>query len=74
MKGLDISLRVLDMLNSNNEGLDTRAFNKYGKEIFYQETTYFRQGSIVEFGLTYSFNKIGKNGSKADSTFGKEQF
>lgn len=73
-KGLDFSLRVLDILNTNNEGLDTRAFNKFGQEIFYQETTYFRQGGIVEFGLTYSFNKKGKNTGKADNTFGKEQF
>ncbi|MEI6274998.1 MAG: outer membrane beta-barrel protein [Prolixibacteraceae bacterium] len=73
-KGWDFSLRMLDMLNSNSEGLDTRAFNKFGKEIFYQETTYYRKGCIVELGLTYSFNKKGKSSSKTDSTFGKDQF
>jgi outer membrane receptor protein involved in Fe transport len=73
-KGWDLSLRVLDMLGSNTEGLDTQAFNKYGQEIFYQETTYYRMGGIVELGLTYSFNKKGKSGAKTDSTFGKEQF
>jgi len=74
LKGWDFSLRVLDLLNSNTEGLDTQAFNKYGQEIFYQETTYYRKGCIVELGLTYSFNKKGKNSTKTDSTFGKEQF
>jgi hypothetical protein len=74
VKGLDISLRVLDVLNSNVEGLDTQAFNKYGEEIFYQETTYYRQGPILELGLTYSFNKKGKNGTRTDNTFGKDQF
>ena len=74
LKGWDLSLRVLDMLGSNVEGLDTQAFNKYGQEIFYQETTYYRKGGIVEIGLSYSFNKKGKSSAKTDSTFGKEQF
>jgi hypothetical protein len=74
LKGWDFSLRVLDLLNSNAEGLDTQAFNKFGQEIFYQETSYYRKGCIVELGLTYSFNKKGKNSAKTDSTFGKEQF
>lgn len=74
LKGWDLSLRVLDILGSNTEGLDTQAFNKYGQEIFYQETTYYRKGGIVELGLTYSFNKKGKSSTKTESTFGKEQF
>jgi hypothetical protein len=74
LKGWDFSLRVLDILNSNTEGLDTQAFNQNGEEIFYQETTYYRKGCIVELGVTWSFNKKGKTTSKTDSTFGKEQF
>jgi hypothetical protein len=74
LKGWDFSLRILDILNSNTEGLDTQAFNKYGQEIFYQETTYYRKGCIVEIGLTYSFNKKGKSSTKTESTFGKDQF
>ena len=73
-KGWDLSLRVLDLFNSNIEGLDTQAFNKTGKEIFYQTTTYYRKGEIVELGLTYSFNKRGKSSLKTESTFGKDQF
>lgn len=74
LKGWDFSLRVLDLLGSNVEGLDTQAFNKQGNEIFYQTTDYFRNGGIVELGISYSFNSKGKGGKKADSTFGKEQF
>jgi len=74
LKGWDFSLRVLDILGSNVEGLDTRAFNATGAEIFYQETDYFRKGGIVEIGISYAFNNKGKSTKKADSTFGKEQF
>jgi outer membrane receptor protein involved in Fe transport len=74
LKGWDFSLRVLDLLSSNVEGLDTQAFNSKGLEVFYQETTYYRKGGIVELGVTYSFNKKGKRSAKTDSTFGKEQF
>jgi outer membrane receptor protein involved in Fe transport len=74
LKGWDFSLRVLDILGTNVEGLDTRAFNATGAEIFYQETDYFRKGGIVEIGISYAFNNKGKSTTKADSTFGKEQF
>jgi hypothetical protein len=74
LKGWDFSLRVLDLLSSNVEGLDTQAFNSKGKEIFYQETTYYRMGGMIEIGVSYAFNKKGKSSVKADSTFGKEQF
>lgn len=74
LKGWDFSLRVLDLLGSNVEGLDTRAFNAAGDEIFYQVTDYFRKGGIVEIGVSYAFNNKGKSAKKADSTFGKEQF
>jgi len=73
-KGWDFSLRLLDIISSNIEGLDTQAFNKQGKEIFYQTTDYYRNGKIVEFGINYSFNSKGKNSKKTESTFGKEQF
>jgi len=74
LKGWDFSLRVLDLLGSNVQGLDTQAFNKDGVEIFYQETDYFRKGGIVEIGINYAFNNKGKSAKKSDSTFGKEQF
>lgn len=74
LKGWDFSLRVLDILASNNKGLSTRAFDSNSQEIFYQDTEYRRQGPIVELGISYAFNMKGKSRKKADSTFGKEQF
>jgi outer membrane receptor protein involved in Fe transport len=74
LKGWDFSLRALDLLGSNIQGLNTRAFNKDGLEIFYQETAYFRKGGVIEIGVNYAFNNKGKSAKKSDSTFGKEQF
>jgi len=70
----DFSFKVLDFLSSNNTGLNTRAYNSDGVEIFYQETEYIRQGPIAEITASYSFNSNGKSGKKAKNTFGEEQF
>jgi len=67
-------LKVLDFLSSNNTGLNTRAYDQSGVQIFYQETEYIRQGPIAELTVAYAFNTNGKSRKKAESTFGKEQF
>ncbi len=74
IKGWNFSLRVLDILSSNVKGLDTRAFNSAGTEIFYQETEYTRTGPIVTVGVAYSLNVKGKSKKKAESSFGKKEF
>jgi outer membrane receptor protein involved in Fe transport len=74
LKGWDFSVKVLDFLNSNITGLDTRAHDQTGVQIFYQETEYTRFGPIAELTVSYSFNMNGKSGRKTESTFGKEQF
>jgi len=74
LTGWGFSLKVLDILKSNVTGLNTRAFDVSGTQIFYQEVEYDRFGPILEFGVSYSLNMNGKSGKKADSTFGKEQF
>ena len=74
LTGWDFSLKVLDWLGSNQTGLNTRAYNADGQQIFYQEVEYDRYGPIVELGVTYSLNLNGKSKKKADSLFGKEQF
>ena len=68
------ALRVLDIFNSNVKGLDTRAYDSSGRQIFYQETVYTRTGPIAEIGISYSFNSNGKSGKKAESSFGKDEF
>lgn len=74
LKGWDFSLKALDFLGSNLEGLDTKAFNKNGAEIFYQETDYFRYGPIAELTLSYSFNSKAKTKKAIENSIGKEQF
>jgi len=74
LAGWEFSLRVLDFLSSNNMGLNTRAYNSEGVQIFYQETEYIRQGPIAELSLAYAFNTNGKSRKKMKSTFGDEQF
>ena len=74
LKGWNFSLKGLDILSSNLEGLDTKAFNKNGSEIFYQVTDYFRTGPIVELGISYSFNSKAKTPKVSESTIGKDQF
>jgi len=74
MNGWEFSLKALDFLSSNNTGLNTRAYDMAGVQIFYQETEYLRQGPIAELSVSYAFNSKGKKEKKAESTFGKEQF
>lgn len=74
LNGWDLGVKVLDILSSNNTGLNTRAYDETGTQIFYQEVEYNRFGPIMEFSATYSFNRSGKSKKKAGSTFGKEQF
>lgn len=74
LAGWDFSLKVLDFLSSNVTGLNTRAYDPDGIQIFYQETEYLRQGPIAELTVSYAFNSNGKSGKKVKSTFGEEQF
>lgn len=73
LKSWDFSLRGLDILSSNIQGLNTRAKDENGNEIFYQETTYNRYGPIVEFSVVYTLNFTNKSKKKVKS-FGDEQF
>ena len=68
----DFSLRGLDLLSSNLQGLDTNAYNQAGQQIFYQETEYHRNGPVVEIGATYTFNKF--KSKKAKKAKAEEHF
>lgn len=72
-KNLNFNVKGLDILGSNDTGLDTQAFNSSDQEIFYQETQYLRVGPVVEFGVSYSFNKKKKT-VKAKNSFGTKEF
>lgn len=74
-KNWNFSLKVLDILSSNVEGLDTRAYDTAAQEVFYQKTYYYRTGAIAEFGFSYALNaNNAKSKSKAESTYGKSEF
>ncbi len=68
------SLRGLDIVGSNIQGLDTNAFNSSDEQIFYQETSYVRNGPIVELGVTYSLNMAGKKAKKAKAFEAEKHF
>ncbi len=74
LNGWNLGVKVLDLLGSNVTGLNTRAYDPSGTQIFYQEVEYTRYGPILEVSAKYSFNMKGKSHKKAESTFGKEQF
>lgn len=74
IENLNFSLKVLDILSSNISGLNTRAYDNSGKQIFYQETVYRRTGPIVELGVSYAINKNGKSKKRSESTFGDDEF
>ena len=74
LDGWAFSVKILDILSSNDTGLSTRAYDTEGVQIFYQETEYNRYGPIAEMTISYSFNTNGRSGKKSESTFGKEQF
>ena len=74
VENLNIALRGIDLLASNIQGLNTRAYNREGTQIFYQEVQYNRYGPILEFGINYAFNTNGSTKKKSKKTFGDEQF
>ena len=68
------ALRGIDLLASNIEALNTRAYNSEGTQIFYQEVQYNRYGPILELGINYVFNSKSDGKKKTKKTFGDEQF
>lgn len=67
------ALRGIDLLASNVEALNTRAYNSEETQIFYQEVQYNRYGPILELGINYAFN-FNNDRKKTKKTFGDEQF
>ena len=74
LENWSFAIRVLDVLSSIVKGLDTRAYNSFGEQIFCQETVYTRMGPIAELGISYAFNTNGKSERKVDRSFGKSEF
>ena len=72
LKGWIFSIRGLDVLGSNQTGLNTRVFDQEGVQIFFQETEYLRYGPILELQANYALN--WKNKKSGGSEFGKKEF
>jgi outer membrane receptor protein involved in Fe transport len=68
------NLRALNIFDSNLRGVSTRAFNKEGVQIFYQDTDYYYFGPIAELSISYNLNFNGKQKPKDKTGFGKDEF
>ena len=69
----NVTLRGLNLLNSNIRELHTRAYNAEGIQIFYQDTEFYFYGPIAELGVSYNLNWKGPV-RKAESEFGRGEF
>ncbi len=68
------NLRVLNILDSNNRVLSTRAYDTSGVQIFYQDTDFYYYGPIAELMITYSINRSSRTAPKDRSGFGHDEF
>lgn len=73
-KDWTFSLRALNIFDSNNRVLSTRAYNSEGVQIFYQDTDYYYYGPVAELMVTYSINRIGRDRPGDRSGFGRDEF
>lgn len=67
-------LRVLNLFDSNNRVVATRAFNSEGVQIFYQDTDYYYYGPIAELGISYQLDRINRKKPAQRSHFGEDEF
>ncbi|AZQ60704.1 TonB-dependent receptor [Flammeovirga pectinis] len=65
--------RANDIFQSNIKGLDTTGQDRItGEDAFYQRTTYYRYGPILELSVNYSLNS--KKKANKNTVFGEKQF
>ncbi len=68
------NLRVLNILDSNNRVLSTRAYDATGVQIFYQDTDFYYYGPIAELMISYSINRSSRSTPKDREGFGRDEF
>jgi outer membrane receptor protein involved in Fe transport len=73
-RGLSINLRALNIFDSNNRHVSTRAFDPEGTQIFYQDTDYYWYGPIAEVGVSFNFNWKDQAKKGPVSSFGQDEF
>jgi outer membrane receptor protein involved in Fe transport len=68
------NLRALNILNSNTNGISTRAYNTEGIQIFYQDTDFYWYGPVAELTVSYQFNWRNQTRTRGESSFGRDEF
>jgi len=68
------NLRALNILNSNTNGISTRAYNTEGIQIFYQDTDFYWYGPVTELTVSYQFNWRNQTRARGESSFGRDEF
>lgn len=71
--GITCTLAAYNLFNTNTKALLTKGYDKTGTEIFYQTTTYYNEGPVLELAFAYQLNKHPKT-TKTQKTFGEEEF
>jgi len=74
LKAWSFNLRALNILNSNTNGISTRAYNSESIQIFYQDTDFNWYGPIAELTISYQFNWRNQTKARTESSFGKDEF
>lgn len=68
------NLRALNVLDSNTNGISTRAYNSEKVQIFYQDTDFYWYGPVAELTVSYQFNWKNQSRTRTESSFGKDEF
>lgn len=74
LKAWSFNLRALNILDSNTNGISTRAHNSEGVQIFYQDTDFYWYGPLAELTISYQFNWKNQAKTRPDSSFGRDEF
>lgn len=72
VKNLHFTLKALNVFDTVDKGLNTRAFDSNRRQIFYQETTYQSYGPVLELSVSYSINPMKTK--KVRTAVGNKEF
>jgi outer membrane receptor protein involved in Fe transport len=68
------NLRVLNIFDTSNRELSTRAYDMQGVQIFYQDTDFYYYGPIAELMVTFNLNRISRSRPEDRRGFGGDEF
>ncbi len=73
-KSWRFQLRALNIFDSNNRVVATRAYNSEGVQIFYQDTDYYYYGPVAELSISYQLERSSRKKPDVSSSFGADEF